>query len=259
LLTLYCPSAGVLNPHEGSLITDPLKAALRQAGALQAAAQVAADHAIALSDTSPTIQTVRSLWRLHKALLLLENACFACPDNEALLLAVQVRSGVEPLISTAGLVSWLVQQLGLLSRQALITGIKKDCLRALLAVLMNLTQNNPAGCNAVVDAGALAPVAALLAQIVRGGPKIKGVVAGREELAAWLDELSGCLALLINLVEHQPAWRDQLRQLQLPDTSRGSGSGAGRRGRALRLCQVRQGLVCGHGWRHCGDHGGPPL
>lgn len=32
--------AGVLNPHEGSLITDPLKSALRQAGALQAAAQV---------------------------------------------------------------------------------------------------------------------------------------------------------------------------------------------------------------------------
>ena len=105
----------------------------------------------------------------------------------------------------------------------------QDCLRALLAVLMNLTQNNPAGCTAVVDAGALAPVAALLAQMVRGGPKIKGrcwdgcrghcsacstcchlhcirpaahqqsvphkvppaagVVAGREELAVWLDEL----------------------------------------------------------------------
>lgn len=39
---------------------------------------------------------------------------------------------------------------------------------------MNLTQNNPAGCTAVVEAGALAPVAALLAQMVRGGPKIKG-------------------------------------------------------------------------------------
>lgn len=49
----------------------------------------------------------------------------------------------------------------------------QDCLRALLAVLMNLTQNNPAGCAAVVDAGALAPVAALLGQMVRGGPKIK--------------------------------------------------------------------------------------
>lgn len=39
---------------------------------------------------------------------------------------------------------------------------------------MNLTQNNPAGCAAVVDAGALLPVASLLAQMVRGGPKIKG-------------------------------------------------------------------------------------
>lgn len=107
----------MLNPHEGSLITDPLKTALRQAGALEAAAQVrladlrfglrdlpamqchlhsslashvlpqrscvqtdplfppwhplccsqvAADHAPALTDSSPTIQTVHSLWRLHK-------------------------------------------------------------------------------------------------------------------------------------------------------------------------------------------------
>lgn len=33
-------AAGALNPHEGSLNADPLKAALRQAGALQLAAQV---------------------------------------------------------------------------------------------------------------------------------------------------------------------------------------------------------------------------
>lgn len=50
----------------------------------------------------------------------------------------------------------------------------QDCLRALLAVLMNLTQNNPGGCAAVVGAGALEPLAGLLAQMVRGGPKIKG-------------------------------------------------------------------------------------
>lgn len=54
---------------------------------------------------------------------------------------------------------------------------------------MNLTQNNPAGCAAVVAAGALEPVAALLGQMVRGGPKIRGVASGREELATWLDEL----------------------------------------------------------------------
>ena len=34
--------------------------------ALRRAAQVAADHAGALQDAAPTIQTVRSLWRLHK-------------------------------------------------------------------------------------------------------------------------------------------------------------------------------------------------
>jgi hypothetical protein len=61
----------------------------------------------------------------------------------------------------------------------------QDCLRALLAVLMNMTQNNPAGCAAVVAAGALEPAAAVLAQLVRGGHKIKGEwLAG--PLAGWL-------------------------------------------------------------------------
>ena len=62
---------------------------------------------------------------LCRALLLLENACFACPENEARLLALAVQTGVPPLVATAGLVGWLVQQLALLARQALITGIKK--------------------------------------------------------------------------------------------------------------------------------------
>lgn len=60
------PPADVLDPSKSTLHADPLKHALRQAGALEAAAQVAADHAGALSDASPTMQTVRSLWRLHK-------------------------------------------------------------------------------------------------------------------------------------------------------------------------------------------------
>lgn len=56
----------MLDPAKGALHADPLKHALREAGALQAAAQVAADHAGALTDAAPTLQTVRSLWRLHK-------------------------------------------------------------------------------------------------------------------------------------------------------------------------------------------------
>lgn len=172
--------------------------------------------------------------------------------------------------------------------------LPQDCLRALLAVLMNLTQSSPAGCAAVVAAGGLAPAAALLAQLVRGGPKIRGVAAAPEELLAWLDEMrcgggagrqggrkggrqggrqggreggsrmqaacaadpaaplcrpkssplpphrcpalppprsrprSGCLALLINVVEHDASWRQQLRSTALPDLpSSGGGTGAG--------------------------------
>lgn len=63
---MYCYTAGCLNPHDTAINADPLKRALREAGALEAAAQVAAEHAAALADASPTIQTVRHLWRLHK-------------------------------------------------------------------------------------------------------------------------------------------------------------------------------------------------
>lgn len=64
----------------------------------------------------------------------------------------------------------------------------QDCLRALLAVLLNSTQNNQEGCAAVVAAGVLEPAAAVLAQLVRGGPKIKGEWAegcGRMGQGGW--------------------------------------------------------------------------
>ncbi|KAL4429823.1 hypothetical protein ABPG77_010940 [Micractinium sp. CCAP 211/92] len=220
--------ADVMDPSKSTLHADPLKHALRRAGALQAAAQVAANHAGALTDASPTMHTVRSLWRLHKALHVLESACFACPENEAFLLGTSVTVGVPPMVASPGFVSWLVQQLELVSRQALIAGIKKDCLRGLLAVLLNATQNNAAGCVAVVAAGVMQPAAAVLAQIVRGGPKIRGVLAGEGELAAWHDVLSTCIALFINLAEHEPSWRHQLRDLQLPDPAAGAMGGAAR-------------------------------
>lgn len=43
--------------------------------------------------------------------------------------------------------------------------------------------------------------------------------------ASCIHKCSGCLALLINLVEHKASWRQHLRQMQLPDTS-GGASGA---------------------------------
>lgn len=44
----------------------------------------------------------RPLLPCHRALLVLENVCFACPDNEARLLAVTVQTGLPPLVATTG-------------------------------------------------------------------------------------------------------------------------------------------------------------
>lgn len=58
---------------------------------------------------------------------MLENACFACSDNEAHLAAVAVRVGGN----AAGggrelpLTEWLAQQLEVLGQQGLSTGFKK--------------------------------------------------------------------------------------------------------------------------------------
>jgi hypothetical protein len=61
----------------------------------------------------------------------------------------------------------------------------QDCLRALLAVLMNMTQNNAAGCESVVAAGVLEAVTPLLAQITQGGPRNKGNTSRHARSAAF--------------------------------------------------------------------------
>jgi hypothetical protein len=65
-----CPalflSSGVLDPHDSSINAEPLKRALREAGALEGAVQLAVEHSAALTDSTPTMHTVRSLWRLQK-------------------------------------------------------------------------------------------------------------------------------------------------------------------------------------------------
>eukprot|EP00887_Chlorella_sp_A99_P003842 scaffold11.g3842.t1 len=185
----------------------PCMQGLREAGALDRALEVAVEAAPALTERSPTLDTVRCLWRLHRSLLLLENACFACPANEAHLVAATVRQGLPPLVVQGSAVGWLVQRVGELGRQGLLPGLKKDCLRAMLAVLMNCTQSNPAGCERVVAEGGLEAAAPLLAQMVAGGPKLRGAAHSREELTAWVDELSACLGLLINLTEHSAGER----------------------------------------------------
>lgn len=58
--------AASLDPHNCPPEIDRIKDSLRTAGVLQAVAQLAADQAQALIDTSPTMETVQSLWRLER-------------------------------------------------------------------------------------------------------------------------------------------------------------------------------------------------
>lgn len=51
----------------------------------------------------------------------------------------------------------------------------QDCLRGLLAVLMNTTQNNAPGCARVVGVGGMEGAAQTLVKITLGGPHMKGM------------------------------------------------------------------------------------
>ena len=52
--------------------------------------------------------------------------------------------------------------------------VPQDCLRALLAVLMNSTQNNATGCERLEAAGVFGAAMPLVAQLVQGGPHTRG-------------------------------------------------------------------------------------
>lgn len=58
--------SSALDPQNCPAEIDKIKHSLREAGVLKAVAQLAADQAQALVDTSPTMETVQSLWRLER-------------------------------------------------------------------------------------------------------------------------------------------------------------------------------------------------
>ena len=58
--------AASLDPHTCHPEVDKIKHSLRTGGVLQIVAQLAAEQAQALTETSPTMETVQSLWRLER-------------------------------------------------------------------------------------------------------------------------------------------------------------------------------------------------
>lgn len=57
-------------------------------------------------------------------------------------------------------------------------------------------------------------------------PLFAGMLGEHAPRRARSSPCSTCIALFINLAEHEPSWRRQLRALQLPDPAAGGGAGA---------------------------------
>lgn len=202
----------LLDPNLTPLNIEALKIALGEAGVIDTMAQCALRHAHAVADPAPTIETVRCLWRLHKCLKILEHMCFASPENESRLIAVDLISGENLTPSKTSLITWLVNLVGAMSSQGLAPGIKKDCLRATLSVLMNASQNNAVGCQILVEANLTKVIPRMLQQMLQGdGRRHVGCLASGSSMIAWADEVSSCMGLLINIAEQSQKWRQELR------------------------------------------------
>jgi len=57
--------------------------------------------------------------------VVLEHSCFALTENEIHLIEMEVTQGVVPVVVKMSLAQWLVQQIQALSRQTVVSGLKK--------------------------------------------------------------------------------------------------------------------------------------
>lgn len=206
----------VLDPQHSVSDAEELKVALCKNQVLHAAAQVIAVHGSALGEAAPTMKTVFDLWHLQHALIVLEHSSFACRNNEEVLASMDLSFGMAPFVARISLPTLLIQQLRDLIQRPLTEGLKKDCLRSILAVLMNITQANEAGCTAVTEANGVEICCQTFYRIVSNN-KLNSPSSLKtiHELSAWVDELTVSLGLLINLAEPGMANRIRMRSIDL--------------------------------------------
>lgn len=111
-----------------------------------------------------------------RCLSILEHASFACPENESYLSTLTMSYGVHPFTTELYFAQWLLNQTNTLCFQILSNqGLKKECLRGFLGVLMNITQDNLEGCKVVVVSNGAQSLCSSLRLLVYGDPDGKRV------------------------------------------------------------------------------------
>jgi len=69
---------------------------------------VLSKEAWALNDPNPTLKTVVGLWKVKTALTVLEQALFACGENQRVVNGLEVETGCAPLGKLVGFNAFLV-------------------------------------------------------------------------------------------------------------------------------------------------------
>jgi len=214
--------ASATDPHnEQRVVDDDLKEALREGGALGRAAELA----VCVTGSVPCLRSpsgddgsaemddasTRALWTLQHCMLLLEHTTFCCTPNVKYLSGHLVEglpdSGSAARKQQFALVAAEVLQRLIAARDAAGARVN-GCLRATMAVLMNLTHSNRPCAQLLAECGLGESAAALLGAIC--GPGDRGSGAVRQRVVASLEVVSLALGLLINLVEGAEKCKAQL-------------------------------------------------
>lgn len=190
----------------------------------------------------------------NQCLTVLEHASFACPANEQHLVGIHMESGsAQPSLPLAILElragqlaesacgqpfpDWLVH-----SVQHMQSTSTPDpngdnqpdwsCIQSALSVLINMSHNNTAGCEAVVAAGGLQMATDIISNSMfrhdmcdmatDSGVTPRRVLAyTRQHVLTDVGPITAALGLLINLVENCSDTRQQLKAIKLQDSSPG--------------------------------------
>lgn len=180
----------------------------------------------------------------NQCLTVLEHASFACPANEQHLVELSVQpvasnscqatseasSPAQESSAAEPFPSWLVQQIQQMSH--VIPSLSRDsgqqpdwvCVQSALSVLINMTHNNPAGCQAVVAAGGIRMALSLVSSSMQIQQCDSAASPGhlqlqdRQHVLTDVGLITAALGLLINLVEESDDCRQQLKAMYLENT-----------------------------------------
>ena len=174
----------------------------------------------------------------NQCLTVLEHASFACPANEQHLVELSMQASnscqAVPQANSPGrqstavepFPSWLVQQIRRLSSVLVPSQDSRQqpdwiCIQSALSVLINMTHNNAAGCQAVVAAGGMRMALSLVSSSMQmqqcdsAASPADHKLQDRHHVLTDVGLITAALGLLINLVEDSDASRQLMKDMQL--------------------------------------------